>query len=159
MVGTIKEFMPSPDDVVVVCIGEPTSRRGLVELLHARGVTFASVMANSVYLGRHNHIGEGTIAYGGFGMTVNVSVGNFCVLDNCVLGHDVTIGDYCTISGGCRLLGGVTLGNGVFLGASVNVAPGVHIGDNAYVGIGSVVVKDVKAGEKVFGNPAREIGI
>ncbi len=51
------------------------------------------------------------------------------------------------------------VGSGVFMGDSARVAPHVEVGDDAYVGIGSVVVKDVRAGEKVFGNPAREIGI
>jgi len=33
----------------------------------------------------------------------------------------------------------------------------VHIGDDAYIGLGSVVLKDVKKGTTVFGNPARVV--
>ena len=35
------------------------------------------------------------------------------------------------------------------------IAVGLEVGKDAYVGIGSVVIRDVKEGTKVFGNPAR----
>jgi acetyltransferase-like isoleucine patch superfamily enzyme len=33
--------------------------------------------------------------------------------------------------------------------------PGKSIGDFSYVGAGAVVIRSVKDGQKVFGNPAR----
>jgi acetyltransferase-like isoleucine patch superfamily enzyme len=35
--------------------------------------------------------------------------------------------------------------------------PGIKIGDGATVGTGSVVIKNVKPGVTVFGNPAKSI--
>ena len=43
---------------------------------------------------------------------------------------------------------------GASIGAGSTVLCGVTIGENAMVGIGSVVTKDVPAGEVWFGNPA-----
>jgi len=43
------------------------------------------------------------------------------------------------------------------IGANSTLLPGVTIGENALVGAGSVVVKDIPAGEIWAGNPARFI--
>ena len=47
------------------------------------------------------------------------------------------------------------LGNGVAIGSNVTILGGIHIGDGALIGAGSVVTKDVPAGEIWVGNPAR----
>lgn len=45
------------------------------------------------------------------------------------------------------------------MGACSIAAPHAIIEEDAYVGIGSVVLRRVKAGRRVFGNPAREIDV
>lgn len=47
---------------------------------------------------------------------------------------------------------------GASIGANATILCGVTIGENAMVGAGSVVTKDVPAGELWFGNPARRRG-
>jgi UDP-3-O-[3-hydroxymyristoyl] glucosamine N-acyltransferase len=49
----------------------------------------------------------------------------------------------------------VTVGKGVMFGGQVGVAPHLVLGDGAQLGAKSGVHRDVKPGEKVFGNPAR----
>ncbi|KAB7773295.1 MULTISPECIES: sugar O-acetyltransferase [Xanthomonas] len=49
----------------------------------------------------------------------------------------------------------VTIGRNVWIGGGAIVLPGVTIGDDAVVGAGSVVTRDVPAGARVAGNPAR----
>ena len=44
---------------------------------------------------------------------------------------------------------------GASIGAGSSILCGVTIGENAMIGIGSVVTKDVPAGEVWVGNPAR----
>lgn len=44
------------------------------------------------------------------------------------------------------------------IGAGVVVLPGLTIGKGAFIGAGSVVTKDVPAGETWYGNPARPRG-
>ena len=46
---------------------------------------------------------------------------------------------------------------GARVGANATIRAGVTIGRNAMVGMGSVVLHDVKDGERVVGNPARKL--
>jgi len=43
----------------------------------------------------------------------------------------------------------------VWIGGAAIILPGISIGDGAVIGAGSVVTRDVTAGETVTGNPAR----
>lgn len=63
-----------------------------------------------------------------------------------------------SITGHCDLTASVQVGTEVFLGSRVSIIPHVKIGDKAYIGAGSVVLRDVAAGIKVVGAPARRIG-
>lgn len=54
---------------------------------------------------------------------------------------------------------GVHIGEDVWIGANVSIVDGVNIGDKAVIGMGSVVTRDVAAGTKVAGNPAKVIAI
>lgn len=51
----------------------------------------------------------------------------------------------------------VKIGNDVFIGANAMILKGVTIGDGAIVGAGSVVCRDIPAGQVWAGNPARFI--
>lgn len=156
VVGTIQDYYPKENEVLVMAIASPQAKRRLVPMLTERGAIFETIIHPYVDLGEQNEIGEGAIIYSGFGMTVDVKIGKCVLLLDCVLGHDVEIGDYSTISTRANILGGVKIGKGVFIGGNAVVAPRSVIEDNSYIGVGSVVLKKVKTGKKVFGNPARE---
>ena len=91
----------------------------------------------------------------------------------------VTIGEFSNIGGGTKIydtdfhsirpaerLNGdtnvksapITIGKQVFIGGHCIILKGVTIGDGAVVGAGSVVTKDIPAGEIWAGNPAKCIG-
>ena len=52
----------------------------------------------------------------------------------------------------------IHIGRNVWIGGGAMILPGVIIGDDALIGAGSVVTRDVPAGAKAFGNPARVRG-
>lgn len=158
IVGTIKDYSPKVDDVFLMGIADPKGKEKLATMLKSRGARFESFIHPYAALGRYNKIGEGAIIYGGFGMTVNVTIGAFATLQACYLGHDVNIGEYSTISSMSNIMGYVDVGKRVFMGSNVAVVPRTVIEDDAYVCVGSVVIKNVKSGIKIIGNPAREIG-
>lgn len=156
--GSIQDFYPKPNDAVILGIAAPEGKRKVVSLLKGRGVVFESFIHPYVALGNYNRVGEGVVIYGGFGMTVNVTLGNFTTLQACYLGHDVTVGDFSTISSYCNIMGHVTIGQGVFMGSTVAIVPKTTIGDNAFLCVGSVILEAVPPGAKMLGNPARQIG-
>lgn len=157
VVGTIVDYVPKENDVLVMGIASPKAKQALVPMLLNRGAVFEQVIHPYAALGNFNSIGEGAVIYSGFGMTVNVRIGNYATLLGCGLGHDVQVGDYSTISSWCNIMGGVKIGQRVFMGGNCAVAPHAVIEDDAYVGVGSVVLRKVKQGKRVFGNPAREM--
>lgn len=157
VVGTIQEFQPGENDVAVMAIASPQAKQALVPAMKARGVVFESVIHPYTDLGHFCTIGEGAVIYSSFGMTVNVHIGDFVTLLSCGIGHDVEIGDFCTISSWCNIMGGAKIGERVFMGGNCAVAPHAVIEDDAYVGVGSVILRKVRAGKRVFGNPAREM--
>lgn len=52
----------------------------------------------------------------------------------------------------------VRIGANVWIGGGAIILPGVTIGDDAIIGAGSIVTRDVPAGAKAVGNPARVKG-
>lgn len=52
----------------------------------------------------------------------------------------------------------VRIGDDVWIGTAATILPGVTVGDGAIIGAGAVVTRDVPAGEKWAGVPARRLG-
>jgi len=79
-------------------------------------------------------------------------------IDNLVqIAHNDSIGEDVIMTGQVGLAGSVTVGNRAMLGGQSGVVDHVTIGDDARIGAGTPVTKDVKAGETVWGFPARPI--
>ena len=70
--------------------------------------------------------------------------------------HGVTLGRRCRIAASARICGSSVLGDGVTVGPNAVISNLVHVGDDATVSIGSVVVRNVGAGQRVTGHFAVE---
>ena len=143
---------------LVCAVGDPRLRLRICRSLKERGARFATLVHPTAIFGSNNRIGEGCIFCPRSGISNNVTLGSFVVV-NCYsgLGHDSIAGEGCTLNCHVDVTGGVTLGEGVLLGSHATVLPGVKVGDYAVVGAGSVVLKNVRAGRTVFGVPAIEM--
>lgn len=92
-----------------------------------------------------------TVARSGFPLFTEV--GDYCSFDNLVhVAHDCVLGQGVKMTACSMLSGRVTLEDGVFLGPNSTISNGLAIGEKAFVTIGSVVVSDVDANNKVSGN-------
>lgn len=157
IIGSIKDWMPSKNEMFAMGIAEPHIKETVVRKLKERGAQFASVIHPTALIADTAEYGEGIVMYPFSSLSVNCRIGDFLTLLSSGIPHDAQIGDYVTISSNCGLTRGVRIGNRAFLADHACILPERMIGEDAYVGMGSVVIRNVKAGTKVFGNPAKKI--
>ena len=82
-------------------------------------------------------------------------IGKGTKIDNLVhIAHNVRIGKNCHIVALTCIGGSVTVEDNVYIGIGPSIRNQIKIGEGATIGMGAVVVKDVKRGVTVIGNPA-----
>jgi sugar O-acyltransferase (sialic acid O-acetyltransferase NeuD family) len=159
ILGDIDGVAGKTDAAVVVCVGNPrnyTARQRIVERLGLPAGRYATVVHPSAEVGDGSVIGPGTVLLAGAVLTADVTVGaHVAVMPHAVLTHDDVVADQVTIATGVRLGGSATVETGAYLGAGALIREGVTVGAWSLVGMGSVVLRDVPAGEVWAGTPAR----
>ncbi|MBR0258394.1 MAG: hypothetical protein IJQ58_11695 [Synergistaceae bacterium] len=156
IIGDIQNWQPKGNEVYALGISTPKSKEKLSEMLKARGAKFVSLVAPSVYISETIEIGEGSIITAGSSIGDNAKIGRFVNIAGSMVGQDAIIGDYSTTTGFTNVTNAV-LGKRVFVGSHAVIMNKKKIGDDAFVCVGSVVVRNVKAGTKVFGVPAKVV--
>jgi acetyltransferase EpsM len=103
-------------------------------------------------------IGNGVLMAPLSQLSPDTTVGNNCILlPNSFLGHDSTMDRFAHIATNSVVGANVKVGRGVHIGSNATLKEKLTIGDFALIGAGAVVLKDVKQGEVVVGNPARPL--
>jgi acetyltransferase-like isoleucine patch superfamily enzyme len=113
-------------------------------------------------------IGKGTTIHSHVWIADNVIVGENCRIEafaflpgGVILEDNVFIGPHVCFTNDRKPPSDkwdtITVQNGAKIGANASILAGVTIGEDALVGMGSVVLKDVPAGEVWAGNPAKFI--
>ncbi len=108
----------------------------------------------SVEVGDDVEIGAGTTIDRGTFQATRIGAGT--KIDNLVqIGHNCQIGKHNLFVSQVGIAGSCSSGDYVVLAGQVGVADHVHIDDQAVIGARSGVVRDVPAGERMLGAPAR----
>ncbi len=158
VIGDPAAYAPAADDVFITAFGDVATRRRLVESLAARGARFLTLVHRSASVDAHAVLDEGVFVAQNAVILAEVRIGRHtCVFQNTVIGHDTRVGAFAHVYSQCAIGGGVTVGDGAVVYPGARIVPRRAIGAGAVVGIGAVVLANVRAGETVFGNPARPV--
>jgi bifunctional UDP-N-acetylglucosamine pyrophosphorylase/glucosamine-1-phosphate N-acetyltransferase len=151
----------------------PNSRIGGATI--ADGVTISESVVVDSQVGAHALIGPFAHLRRGNVVGAGVRIGNFVELKNAQLGEgvkaghlsylgDATVGPRANIGAGtitCNFDGerknATVIGADAFIGSDTALVAPITVGEGAATGAGTVAIRDIPAGDKVVGNPARSI--
>ena len=151
----LESYIPEDDDICICALGNPKTKKIVVEKLLAKGAKFETLVHPSAHVGRNVKIGAGCVVCPNCVLTCDSSLGDFVMLNvGTSVGHDAKIGQWCTISSHCDITGFVNIAEGAFLASSVVVIPSSSVGEWATVGVNSSVITKVRDNTTVYGNPA-----
>lgn len=137
-------------------VGDNAPRRRVYEYAVGLGFEPVTVIHPRAIVSPAAAIGPGAQILAGAIVNAGAVLGaNVLINSGAIVEHDCAIGDHVHVASGACLCGGVTVGEGAHVGARSVVRQLVSIGAGALVAAGAVVVKDVPAGQKVAGVPAR----
>lgn len=154
IIGTIKDWKPKENEVFALGVASPKTKETIVDILQTKGAKFETIISPYSRVNETAKIGEGSIISGSIGDCVKI--GRFVNVMGSMIGQDSIIDDFSTTTGYTNIASAY-LGKRVFVGSHAVVLHGISVDDDAFIGAGSIVVKNVKSGTKVFGNPAKRI--
>lgn len=158
VLGTVDNYKVETDDVFFNSIGDVQSKKRCINKILAKGGDFITLVHPTAQVSPGTKIGKGCMIGSLVGIGVETTIGDFCLIQSkATIGHDVHIADYARIDCNVVLIAGVYVGNDVCIHTSSVINHNVKIADGATVGAMSFVIRNVKAGQTVFGNPAKKI--
>jgi sugar O-acyltransferase (sialic acid O-acetyltransferase NeuD family) len=158
ILGTLDGYPIGDDDVFTCAIGDVKTKKKCCEKILQRGGKFMNLISNEAYIGMNVKMGNGCIICPTARVHCDVTLGDFVTIQPyAVLGHDVTLGDWCHINAFADCGGASTLEDEVTVHTHSFILPLLRAGKGSTIGTGSIVIKNVKENETVFGNPARTL--
>lgn len=158
IVGTVESYEIHSDDVFICALGDVHYKKHYAELILNRGGQFISIVHPSAHIGRNVQIGKGCIVAGNVWLDSDSKLGDFVTIQvGALIGHDVMVSDWTMIDSMCFLGGFVKIDELVTIHTHSSIIPHLTIGAESTVNVSSSVIRNVKAGSVVMGNPAREL--
>jgi len=155
LLDTISEYRPQDKDVFVCSIGGRL-RKACIESLLSRGGKFQTVIHHTARILTNAFIGEGTVI-GSFTTIGNdAKIGKYNMIQSySIVGHDCIIGDFNRIDTHVTMVGGTELKDECDIHTNAVINHGVKCESGSIVAALSFVIRNVKAGTTVMGNPAK----
>lgn len=161
VLGSIDELLQVDYNLeVVLSIADPTIKKKIYETINCNHfISFPTLIHPNVLIGTDEvSFGYGCIICASNIITVNISLGNFVILNlGCTVGHDTKIGDYCSFMPSVNISGEVIIENSVYVGTGAKIINLLTIGNSTIVGAGAVVSKSLPEKCTAVGIPAKPI--
>ena len=157
IISTIRDYVPQENDVFVSSIGG-SSRRACMEEIISRGGEFMELIHQTARIYTNAKLGKGNFI-GAYTVIGNDAViGDYNMIQSyTVIGHDAKIGNWNRIDTHVTCVGGIVIEDDVNIHTSAVISHKVRVESGAHVGALSFVIRRVKAGTTVMGNPAKRL--
>lgn len=157
IIAPIQGYQPQEDEVFACSIGG-TSRQKCMEEIVSRGGKFLTMIHATARLGTNVQVGEGTIVGAFTSIGADAKVGKYNLIQSyTVIGHDSVIGDWNRIDTHVTLVGGTIVQDGADIHTSAMISHNVTVESHSRVAACSFVIRRVKEGTTVMGNPAKRL--
>jgi sugar O-acyltransferase (sialic acid O-acetyltransferase NeuD family) len=158
ILGGIDYYKIEPNDVFISSIGNVNIKRKLCSLLELKGAQFINLIHPTAIIRQNAKIGEGSIIADYAHVGAESKIGKHCLIQSfCVIGHDCTLGDFVRIDTHAVCVGGVIVEENVMVHTGAVLNHKVVVEKDSCIGATSFVIRKVKKGTTVFGNPAKKI--
>lgn len=158
VISNIEDYQVQNKDLFICSYVNPVDRANSAKIISEKGGSFIKLIHPLANMNRRSEVGDGSIIGAFTTLSVNTIIGDHVIVqDHCNIGHDSNIGNYSHVYVGNIVSGLNLLGEQVVLYTGSTLYPKKKIGNNAIVGAGSVVMRNVKEGTTVIGNPAKKM--
>ena len=157
ILGTISDHKPLNDEIFICSIGG-AARRKCIEEIVSKGGSFLTMIHKTARIGTNAIIGEGTIVGAFTAIGADAKIGKFNLIQSqTIIGHDSKIGDWNRIDTHVTLVGGTIVEDETDIHTAAMISHNVTIESNSRVAACSFVIRRVKSGTTVMGNPAKRL--
>jgi sugar O-acyltransferase (sialic acid O-acetyltransferase NeuD family) len=158
ILSSVEDYIIQPNDVFVCALGNVQYKKKFIELVTGRGGEFINLIHPTAIVNKFVTLGKGIIVCGFSSISNECEIEDFVTIQGySAIGHDCKIGNWCHINAYSFMGGYAELEDEVTLHTRATILPRVKVGKGAIVGTGSIVIKNVKPGITVYGNPAKEL--
>ena len=157
IIGTIENYVPVENDIFVCSIGGK-QRKDCIDMIVKRSGVFCNLIHKTARLYTNAEIGQGNFI-GAYSVIGNdAKVGDFNMIQSyTVIGHDAVLGNFNRLDTHVTCVGGIIIEDDVNIHTSAVINHGVVVESDANVAACSFVIRRVKTGTTVSGNPAKRI--
>lgn len=158
IIGSVEDYVIQEDDVFFCALGDTHWRKHYAQIIEGKGGRFINIIHPSSLVSPVAQIGDGCIIGPFTTVSPNVRIGNHVMIQSYVdIGHDAIVSDFASIESYVFLGGWASVGERSTMHTKSSIIPHKSLGKDCVVGFGSVVMRNVKDGTHVFGNPAIRI--
>ena len=153
-----EDYEIQPDDYFFCALGDVRWRKHYAELMLAKGAKFLTIIENSALVERNTILGQGCYVGRNAFLSCDIKVGDFVSFFQCaVLGHDVTVGNYCHFGAHTYAGGFSEIQNLVTIHPGAGIIPHRILKEGSVLGAGSVAARNIPSETTVMGVPAQKL--